>query len=294
MKDFLQKLIKFISIPWWVVLLLSVFSGVSLVLIFTNGLDTQFYSYIVYLVSAYALSALCYYCYKYLPDVLKSLKQKLASVRYINRFVTDDVYKKTTMLNVSLVINIVYILINAVSAIIYQTAWFAIFAAYYTIMALMRFLILRYVHSAHFGENRVAELKRSRLCSVILFCVNLALSAAVLMMLYQNRGYDQHGVLIYIIALYTFYSTITAVVDIVKTGDFTSPLLSTASMVKLAEALVSMLLLETSMLAQFGADTTYEFKWLMIALTGGGVALAVTVMASYIFIKSTTELKKNK
>ena len=65
-------------------------------------------------------------------------------------------------------------------------------------------------------------------------------------------------------------------------------------MVKLAEALASMLLLETSMLAQFGADTTYEFKWLMIALTGGGVALAVTVMASYIFIKSTTELKKNK
>ena len=119
MKDFLHKLIRFISIPWWAVLLLSVFSGVSLVLIFTNGLDTQFYSYIVYLVSAYTLTTLCYYCYRYLPDVLKTAKQKLASVRYINRFVTDDVYKKTTMLNVSLVINIVYIMVNAVSAIIY-------------------------------------------------------------------------------------------------------------------------------------------------------------------------------
>ena len=35
---------------------------------------------------------------------------------------------------------------NAVSAIIYSTNWFAIFAVYYAIMAVMRFLLVRYVN----------------------------------------------------------------------------------------------------------------------------------------------------
>ncbi|MBQ8539489.1 MAG: hypothetical protein IJ433_07535 [Ruminococcus sp.] len=65
-------------------------------------------------------------------------------------------------------------------------------------------------------------------------------------------------------------------------------------MIKLAEALVSMLSLETSMLAQFGAENAVEFKRLMISLTGGGVALIITFMSVYMLILSTRQLKRMK
>lgn len=65
-------------------------------------------------------------------------------------------------------------------------------------------------------------------------------------------------------------------------------------MIKLAEALVSMLSLETSMLAQFGAENTVEFKRLMISLTGGGVALIITFMSVYMLVLSTRQLKRMK
>ncbi|MBQ8861079.1 MAG: hypothetical protein IJ015_07080 [Ruminococcus sp.] len=124
--------------------------------------------------------------------------------------------------------------------------------------------------------------------------INLALSAAVLMMMYQGRGFEQHGILIYVIALYTFYSTIRAVVGVIKYRKFSNPIITTSKMVKLADALISVLLLETSMLAQFGMNNTLEFKRLLISLTGGGIAVIITLMAVYIFIQSNIKLKQIK
>ena len=40
---------------------------------------------------------------------------------------------------------LMYGFINAISGIIYRTYWFGIFAVYYAIMAVMRFLLVRYV-----------------------------------------------------------------------------------------------------------------------------------------------------
>ena len=45
---------------------------------------------------------------------------------------------------------------------------------------------------------------------------NLSLSGAVLMILYQHRGYDYPGMMIYVMALYTFYALTMSIVDIVK------------------------------------------------------------------------------
>ena len=172
--------------------------------------------------------------------------------------------------------------------------WFVILAGYYMILAVMRFLLVRYVRKNGIGKNRLGELKSARLCSYILLTVNFALSSAVLMILYQNRGFEYHGILIYIMAVYTFYSTTHAIVDLVKYRKYNSPVMTTTKVIALSAALVSMLSLETAMFSQFGQDMAPEHKWLMIALTGAGVSIIVVTMSIYIIVRSAKEIKLNR
>ena len=292
MNNFKDKIIKFFTIPLWLLIIFCVVSFGSLIFIFVYNLDEQFYAYIDFVLSAYSLTALCFYCINTLPNVIKNLKEKAQSNKYIFKYSHDELIKIKSSVYISLIINFVYIIINAFSAFYYKTAWFAIFAVYYAIMAVMRFILSTYVHLHGEDDNRRSQLKIASVCSVIMLTLNLTLSASVLMMLYQGRGFEQHGILIYVIALYTFYSIINAIIDVMKNRKLKKPIVSASTMIKLAEALVSMLSLETSMLAQFGTESTIEFKRLMISLTGGGIAIIITFMSVYMLLQSNRQLKR--
>ena len=81
------------------------------------------------------------------------------------------------------------------------------------------------------------------------------------------------------VALYTFYTTIMAVVNLVRDRKSGSPVMAAARGVNLAAALVSMLSLETAMLTQFNDGSKGAlFRRAMIGSTGGAVCVLVTVM----------------
>ena len=114
------------------------------------------------------------------------------------------------------------------------------------------------------------------------------------MILYQSKGYDYPGIMIYVMALYTFYSTIHAVVDIVKYRTLGSPVMSTAKIVSLSSALVSMLNLETAMFAQFGGEMSPESQRIFIILTGAGVSVAVVSLSVMLIIKATKAIRRDQ
>ena len=268
MRDWKKIGKKLLFPPVWIIVLLTVACIVALTEIFFNGWEMSLFAYVSYVLSFYTLTVICIFCWKVFPSFYKSAKRKMHKNKYIDRYMTDAVFKSNVGLYRSLAINLIYIVVNAVSGYIYQTYWFVIFAVYYTIVAMMRFLLVRYVIK------------------------NLTLSGAVLMMVFFDRGFQYHGFLIYVIALYTFYITVTAVIDMVKYRKYKSPILSITKVVKMASALFSMLFLETAMLAQFGADTSPEVKRLMIMLTGAGISTVVVSMAIYMIVETTREIKE--
>ena len=155
----------------------------------------------------------------------------------------------------------------------------------------MRFLLIRYVRSNELGKNRLGELRRAKLCSYILLLLNFVLTGAVMMILYENKGFEYHGILIYVMASYTFYITIHAIVNLVKYRKYRSPVMTTSKIISLSAALVSMLSLETAMFSQFGGDMAPETRWLMVALTGAGVSIIVITMSVYMIVQTTKEIK---
>lgn len=285
---------KVLSPPGWLIILLTIISTASLVAIFVNGWDMSPVAYASYVLSFYTLTVVCIFCWKVLPGYYRAINSKMHGNKYVDRYLTDVVFKTKIGLYRSLVFNLLYVAMNAISGIVYMTYWFGIFAVYYGIIAIMRFLLVRYVGKNPIGDNHFGELKRARLCAGILLTVNLALSGAVLMMVYFDRGFQYQGFLIYVIAMYTFYITTTAIIDMVKYRKYKSPVMSITKVIKMASALFSMLFLETAMFAQFGADTSSEVKRIMIMATGAGICVAVVSMAVYMIVQTSKEIKQYK
>lgn len=283
---------RFLYPPAWLIVLLAVVSTAALIAVFAAGWEQTPVAYAVYAVSFYALSVACVALVPLLPRGFRHAKKKVTDTKFGGRYFSDVAFKAHVSLYVSLGINLLYAAVNAVSAVLYRTAWFAIFAVYYGILAVMRFLLLRYMRKNEVGARRIAEYRRSRLCAVILMTVNITLSGAVLMMVSQDRGFDYAGILIYVMAAYTFYITAHACVGLVKYRKYNSPVMLMSKIISLAAALVSMLSLETAMLGQFGGDTSPAFRRIMIAATGAGVCAVVLGLSLYAIVHATAEIRK--
>lgn len=285
---------KLLFPPVWLMAVLTVISAILLTLVFIQGWEETPAAYIIYVLAFYTLSVVTVFCSMVLPKQYRQIKQKIYTNPLGNRYMTDRAFRTKISLYTSLGINFLYVGIHLLSWYSTRSWWFAVLAGYYAILSLMRFLLVRYVRSNELGSSILQEWKRSRLCAYILLLVNLSLSGAVLMILYRGQGYDYPGILIYVMAMYTFYSTIHAIVDIIKYRKLGSPVMSTAKIVSLSAALVSMLNLETAMFSQFGEEMSLQDQRLMIILTGAGVSIAVVTLSVLLIVRATKEIRRNE
>ncbi|MGN0477968.1 MAG: hypothetical protein ACI4GO_00895 [Hominenteromicrobium sp.] len=290
---------KLLFPPGWLIVILAAVSAAGLAVVFVKELDASSVVWIsglvyaVYALAAYSLTAVCAACVVLLPGYYRKIRQKIYGNRFGNRYMTDAAYRTHLSLYASLIINLLYVATNLFSGILYRSVWSITLAAYYIILAVMRFLLLRFASKVGIGNDRVKELQRSRLCGAILMTVNLALSGVVILVIVQNKGFRYNGMMIYVMAMYAFYVTVHSVVNIFKYRKYNSPVMSTAKSISLAAALVSMLALTTAMLSQFGSENkTPHFNQIMVGATGAGVCLIVIAISVYTIVRTNKELKK--
>lgn len=292
MKDWKKIGKRLLFPPLWLLAVLTVVCAAALIAVFLRDWQEHPAAYALFCLSAYTVTALTAWAVVVLPGRYRAVKEWVHGTKYGNRYLTDKVFKANVSLYRSLGINLLYVGLNLVSGFLYRSAWFVILACYYTILAVMRFLLVRLVRSAGIGNDRRRELRRARLCGMILLLINLVLSGAVLMILYQGRGYQYPGVLIYVMALYTFYITVHAAVELVRYRKYESPVLTAARVVSLAAALVSMLTLETAMLSQFGTDMSEMNRRILVAATGAGISVVTVLMSLGLIVRSGKELRQ--
>lgn len=297
MDRFKKILRKIFVLPTLPTLLIAVFGYAFVIAVATFQIKNPVPEYLSYISSAYALIVTITAFPRLIAFVKKTKRRvmnsapmkKIQSTAFGERFFGDVRFRTELSLYASLFINLLYIAIKLFSGIYYRSVWFIALAVYYILLAVMRFILL------HKSKKTVitmeTEFKRYRLCGAMLLIMNQALAGIVIFMVYQNKGFDYPGLLIYAMAMYSFYSIITAVVNLVKFRKHGSPLLSAAKAINLVAAMVSILSLQTAMLAQFGSDNDMEFRRLMTGLTGSGVCTIVIAMAAFMLWKSSRQLK---
>lgn len=127
---------------------------------------------------------------------------------------------------------------------------------------------------------------------LMMLVLSTAMGGMTFQMIWQNRSYEYKGYIIYISALYAFYSFITAVVNVVKFSRINNAILSAAKILALAGALMSMFALQTAMFSSFGGGA--ELQQLMNTITGTAVCVLTIGMAVFMIVRANICLKKSE
>ena len=288
----LKQILQKILFPkWWLVLLSVPIAAAGLVLAFTEKLRPQWIAYIIYVFSACSLTWVCAFVCRSAGHGKETLNTTIERIPVLQRYRTDVSFNMRVSLYRSLGLNILYAAAKFALGLYYRSVWFAALGVYYFLLALIRFTLLRGSNGGNYGAKMRMEWKRYRMCGALLLVMSLALTGVVILVVQENEGFHYAGYLIYIMAMYAFYNITAAIINVIKYRRYKSPVMSAAKVLQLAAALVSLLALETAMLAQFGSNDGEHFRAVMSGATGGGVCTIILGIAVYMIRRATKEIR---
>ena len=217
-----------------------------------------------------------------------NIRKKIAKYR------TDAKFRVKISLYISVFINSIYSAFQLVLGVEHGSVWYYSLAAYYLLLVLMRFFLLRDVRGLRLGEDIESEFRRYRFCGIMLLVMHEVLVLIVFFMTYFGRSFEHKPLTTVFMAVYTFIALTVSVINVIKYRKYKSPTLSASKAVSLAAAAVSLLTLESAMLNSFGSEAERDMHGHMIFVTGAAVCILIMGLALSMIIYSTKELKQIK
>lgn len=286
-----KKLGKAILFPHIAIMILLVPSSIALLVYTMVFIGTaSVISYVSYVLAFYTLFTLCFRT----PNIIRFINSFKNENQYAKRLLGDAYLRVNLSLYGSLIRNGAYAIFQLGLGIYHASVWFYAMAAYYLLLAVMRFFLLRHSRIHKPGEQMRNELIRYGTCGIALLVMNLALTVIILFIVFQGRTFIHHEITTITMAAYTFTAFTVAIVNMIKYRKYNSPVFSASKAINLAAASVSMLTLETTMLTTFGEGNDETFRRIMLGSTGAAVSAFIIVMALYMIINSTKKLNKMK
>ena len=274
--------------PHLAIIILFLPLSVSLLVFSLIYLDTtSAISIISYLFAFYMLVVICFR----IPRIISFFKKLKNENKLLQRLSTDVHFRMNISLYGSLIWNGAFAIFQLGLGFYHKSFWFYSMSAYYVLLAIMRFFLVKHTQNYKVNEEEILETKKYVLCGWLLLVMNLALSVIIFFIVYWNRTFVHHEITTITLAAFTFLSFTFAIIGNVKYRKYNSPVYSAAKIISLISATVSILTLETTMLTAFGGDDSDVFKQVMLACTGAAVSIFTITMAIIILVKGYKKLK---
>lgn len=185
-------------------------------------------------------------------------------------------------------VNLLYALYNGALGVMSHSMWFISLCAYYIILSSMRFGVIIQDRRNISTENFI-----TRFCGIMLIALSFVLSGSIYLSLTDDVAVKHQEIIMITIATYTFYKVVLAIVNTVKGRKENSLLLSTIRNIGCADAAVSILSLQRSMLVSFG-DMEQDKIYMMNALTGACIVILIIILGITMLVNSMRNYGKNK
>lgn len=251
---------------------------------------THFISIISYVLSFYTLTIVCFR----IPDIIKMVNKIKNENKYLILWRNDSHLRMKISLIFSFVFNVVYAVFQFFIGLYHGSFWFYSMFAYYLLLAIMRYLLMRHTLSNEANEKPISELKKYCFCGWMLLILNLALSLMIFFMVYWNKTFNHHQITTIALAAYTFVSFTIAIINYIKYKKLKSPVYSAAKSISLTSACVSIITLEATMLTSFGSEMDIITRKILLGCTGGVVSVFVMFLAINIIFNGMRQLKNYK
>lgn len=210
------------------------------------------------------------------------LPRRLRAAIYLYKH--DLAFRGKISLYQGMTTNLLYAAFRLLTGIIYVSSWFISMLVYYFVLGGLRaYLVICYNRKDKLGTG--FESRCYRRTAWMLFILNIPMGIMITMMIVTNSGFSYPGYVIYLSAIYTFYSMISSVVNIIRFRRLGSPVLSAAKALNFVSAMMSVLGLQTAMIAAFSPGRE-AWRRMMNSITGGIVYVGVIATAMYMLIRS--------
>lgn len=281
MKKALEVLQKILHPPKWSLFFAPPVVFAALIYIFLTGQNNSTPAYVIYSMSAYCLTVLVLPLPRLIRNAKVSVMRRINGMAFGGRYVNDLAFRGSVSIYRGMTVNFLYVLFRIVVGIRYASVWFISMAVYYLVLGVLRLsLILSYRQKVN-----INELRCYRRTAWLIFLLNIPMGGMITLMVLTNSGYSYPGYVIYLSAMYTFYTMVTSVINLVRFRRLGSPILSAAKVLNFIAALMSILGLQTAMIAQFSVESD-SFRKTMNAITGGVIWLCVILTAVYMLRRS--------
>lgn len=310
----LKKIIAWLADPkiWFLIpmIVVAFASTVGAMMIMTRA-DLADYKVLGYVLLAVMVVTLSYSVYGVVRVFPKAKEFVLAwSEKYprINR--AFNTYGFTTLVFTagSLLITLAFAVYNGAIAFGIVTSpeldpsisiWFFALMAYYIVLVILRGSILIYHgrrrRAVSNGQTKTETLindgKLYRTIGIFMFLLPVCLSFAIMQMVRVGDSFEHPGITIYIYAIYVVFKVTTAVYSFVRERHNHLMTIMATTNIQLADALVSILALQTAMFREFGMGTDNFFSAMNIA-TGAVVCVLTVAIGVYMIVRANIRLKR--
>ncbi|MCI6632806.1 MAG: hypothetical protein MR745_00185 [Clostridiales bacterium] len=266
--------------PKWVLLTLPPIVFAALTYVLLKGKNSM-PAYMIYCMSAYCLTIWILPLPRLFRKAKDAMMHRLTGTVFGGKNIGDLAFRGSVSIYQGMMVNFFYVVFRILVGIRYASVWFLTIAIYYLLLGIMRLsLALSYRN-----RNMKSELRCYRRTAWLLFLLNIPMGGMIVLMVLTDSGYSYSGYVIYLSALYIFYTIILAIVNLVTFRKLGSPILSAAKVLSFVAALMSLLGLQTAMISQFSTEGE-AFRRRMNAITGGGVWFSVILIAVYMLLHS--------
>ena len=225
------------------------------------------------------------------------IKEFLYKYKYVEKYLTDDIFQTQTMLLASLAMNIAAATFKFVMGVWFGSKWLVTVSIYFLTLSAMRLLLLNRERKSKKLETpehkRLYDLKSYRACGYMVLFMNMIVGRMIVQMLVDNEGYDYPGLMLYLIVLFAIANFANAIYNVKKYWHIYNPMISAAKRLSFSTALVLLYTLQTSALARFG-NNHEQLRRLLNSISGAVVELVLFTMAILMIVRSNQEMHKLK
>ncbi len=262
----------------WVATLLLVAASL-LSLLFLTVPSLLYINYAIYAITSFFLLVALFTTVTYTPRFREKCIEHIRRSEFGVRMLEQYSFRTVMFSIVSFGFNVLYVFFHAVVAGLAHSFWYGALALYYLLLTVLRGRVLFFHAYTRKGlktqpeQLRIAELRTYRACGILLTVLPLCLSGALVQVVVDGTAFVHLGWTVFAFAAYAFYKVVMGTLNTVKAYRHADYSIRALRDIGLADAMVSILALQTSLLYNYATGSTAAYN----AVTGG-IICALTVL----------------
>lgn len=294
-----NKVIAFLKNPsliflviWCLITVAAVVSAILLTTVTSAGAV----AYAVYVLAAVSLAYSVYLVVHYAKYVKTRIKEAANKREITRKFMENYGFRTVVFACVTFAVNTGYAIFYGVLGIISRSLWYGALAGYYIFLSAVRCWVLiggrRASKSAKGDKDSlyIYKLKIFRGCGIFLIVLDVALATAVAQMVMSDSPAAHGEIAAIASAAYAFYKITLACINLFKAKRGKDPLVQSLRNISFTDALVSMLALQTTLVALYSEG---ESSMMALNIITGAVVCAATVgMGIFMAVRASVLLRR--